>query len=386
MPRRPTAAALIAATCVAFGPALAADPVAVLEAEPPVEDVVVEVVAEGLTKPWSAAFLPDGSMLVTERPGRLRVIGPDGVLREAPVAGAPPVFNENQAGLFDIVPHPDFETNRRVFLTYAHGDKRANALRVASAVFDGAALSNLKFLYEAAPLKAGGAHYGGRLVFLPDGTFVVTTGEGYRYREKAQTLDNAFGKIVRLNDDGSVPADNPFVGRDGARPEIYSYGHRNPQGLVWDAARGALVEHEHGPRGGDEINIIEAGANYGWPIATYGVDYSGAEISPFDTYDGTVQPVLYWNPSIAPSGLAVYDGPHEAWRGDYFVGALAFQELRRVVMDGARPVGQRSLLKDRGERVRDVRQGPDGALYVLTTADKSADGAGRVLRVTPKTP
>ena len=349
----------------------------------PTQDVSVEVLASGLTNPWGLAFLPDGRMLVAERPGDVRILGADGALSD-PIPGVPEVYDDSQAGLFDVVLHPEFEANAFVYLTYAEGDKDSNALRVARARFDGEALQDLEVLWELSPRKKGGAHYGGRLVFLPDGTFVVTTGEGYRYRDEAQKLDNALGKMIRLNADGSIPSDNPFLGREDALPEIYSYGHRNPQGLLYDDVTGRLIAHEHGPQGGDEINIVEPGANYGWPIACYCKDYSGAQITPFEKVDGTTQPILYWRPSIAPSGFAIVRGDlFKDWEGDFLVGALAYNELRRVDMEGGAPVDQRSLLKDRDERVRDVRIGPDGAIYALVAETKRGGEDGKVLRITP---
>ncbi|MHA7870921.1 MAG: PQQ-dependent sugar dehydrogenase [Hyphococcus sp.] len=340
----------------------------------------VETLADGLVNPWSIAFLPDGSMLVTERPGRIRMIR-DGALVDAPVAGAPEPFVFNQSGYFDVLPHPDFSDNNILFLAYAAGTENKNALRVARAVFDGDALSDFEVIYEAKPLKRGGHHYGGRLVWGPDDKLYFTVGEGSRYKELAQDMATSFGAVIRINEDGSIPADNPDFG-EGALPELYSKGHRNPQGFAYDAERDVFWENEHGPRGGDEINNIQPGANYGWPLATYGIDYNGAKISPFTEYEGTAQPVKYWTPSIAPSGLAVYRGDLFAdWDGDLLVGAMAGRALHRVIMDGAAPVGEERYLV--GERIRDVRVGPDGAIYV-TTEERNGDPVGKVLRVTPQ--
>ncbi|MCK5747906.1 MAG: PQQ-dependent sugar dehydrogenase [Oricola sp.] len=354
-------------------------------AEPAPEGEValnVEVVADGLVNPWSLAFLPDGSMLVTEREGRLRVIR-DGALVAEPVAGVPDVLAWNQGGLFDVLLHPDFAENGVLYLSYAHGTQKENATRVARAVFDGSSLSDLEVLYDAKPLKDTGHHYGARMVWGPDGLLYVTIGEGSKYKEKAQDMSSSFGSVVRLNEDGSIPADNPNFG-NGERPELFTKGHRNPQGFAYDAERGVLWETEHGARGGDEINIIEAGNNYGWPLATYGIDYNGAKITPFTEYEGTTQPVKYWTPSIAPSGLAVYRGDlFEGWDGDLLVGALAGAALHRVILDGTSPVGEERYLVDRAERIRDVRVGPDGAIYV-TTEDRAGAPAGKVLRLTPQ--
>jgi aldose sugar dehydrogenase len=339
----------------------------------------VTEIAKGLDHPWSMAFLPDGSMLVTERVGRLRLIK-GGSLLAQPIAGVPAVHTGSQAGLFDIVLHPNFEQNNIVYLTYAAGTKAANGTQVARARFDGSALQDLHVIFKAMPLKDTDNHYGGRMAFLPDGTFALTIGEGFEYREKAQDLTSDLGKIVRLREDGSVPRDNPFVGQASVRPEIYTWGHRNPQGLIFDALSGRLYETEHGPRGGDELNIIVAGRNYGWPVITYGMDYSGAYVSPYTQRQGLEQPVIYWTPSIAPSGLAMYRGnKFPAWNGDLFVGALAFKHLRRVQLgEHGDVVGQEQFLNDLHWRIRDVRAAPDGYLYVCTD-----EADGRVLRLEP---
>jgi glucose/arabinose dehydrogenase len=339
----------------------------------------VTEIAKGLDHPWSMAFLPDGSILVTERVGRLRLIK-NGALQPEPIAGVPVVHTGSQAGLFDIVLHPRFAENNIVFLTYAAGTKKANGTQVARARFDGAALQDLQVIFKAMPLKDTDNHYGGRIAFLPDGTFALTIGEGFEYREKAQDLTSDLGKIVRLNEDGSVPKDNPFVGQSNVRPEIYTWGHRNEQGLAFDAQSNRLYETEHGPRGGDELNIIVAGRNYGWPVITYGMDYSGAYVSPYTQRAGLEQPVIYWTPSIAPSGLAIYHGDRfPAWQGDLFVGALAFKHLRRVHLDAqGNVIDQEQLLNAMNWRIRDVRAAPDGYLYVCTDEDD-----GRVLRLEP---
>lgn len=343
----------------------------------------VEALADGLVNPWSIAFLPDGALLVTERAGQLRIIR-DGALVEEPIAGTPDTLAWNQGGYFDILLHTDFAANNILYLSYAHGVRTSNALRVARAEFDGEALTNLEVIYEAKPLKDTGHHFGGRMAWGADNKLYVTIGEGSKYKEKSQDLTSSFGAVVRLNEDGSVPSDNPSFG-DGALPELFTKGHRNPQGLVYDAERGILWETEHGARGGDEINIIIAGANYGWPIATYGIDYSGAKLTPFTEYEGTTQPVKYWTPSIAPSGLAVYRGDlFSGWDGDLLVGAMSAadgQALHRVIMDGDKPAGEERYLI--GERIRDVRLGPDGAIYV-TTEERSGEPIGKVLRLTPQ--
>jgi glucose/arabinose dehydrogenase len=356
---------------------LAALPASAQRSEP-APPYTVATVARGLDHPWSLAVLPDGRMLVTERAGRLRIV--DGERLSAPVAGVPPVFVRSQGGLFEALPHPRFAENRLVYLSYAHGDRARNATRIARARLDGNRLTDLKVIFEVAPLKDTPVHYGGRMAWLPDGTLVMTTGDGFDFREDAQKKDGLLGKVIRIRDDGSVPPDNPFVGQAGVRPEIYSLGHRNPQGLAYDAASGRLYAHEHGPQGGDEVNLIRAGANYGWPIATKGRDYSGASISPFKTYPGMADGIVVWTPSIAPSGLAIYRGDgFPQWRGDLLVSALVAKEVRRVDLDDAgRVLGQEPLFKELNARIRDVRAGPDGAVYLLTD-----EADGKLLRVTP---
>jgi glucose/arabinose dehydrogenase len=333
-------------------------------------DYKVETIAEGLNFPWSIAFLPDGSMLVTERNGGLRIIR-DGELQDEPVNGVPEAFVAGQGGLFDVVPDPDYESNNALYLSFAHGKKKANATRVIRAVFDGQSLTDQKVLFTASPTKNTSHHYGGRMAFMPDGTLLLTTGEGFDFREKAQRLDNHFGKIIRINTDGSVPEDNPFVDRPDALPEIWSYGHRNPQGIVVLPDTGDVYIHEHGPRGGDELNLILPGRNYGWPAITYGIDYSGASISPYTELPGMEQPVTYWVPSIAPGGMAYFDG-------DLYVAALAERTVRRLSLENGTVTDQEILFEDMNERFRDVRTAPDGSLYLLTDSPE-----GKVLRVTP---
>ena len=329
-------------------------------------DYQVQTVAGGLEHPWSLAFLPDGRMLVTERPGRLRVIE-DGELRGAPVDGVPAVFASGQSGLLEVLPAEDFADTGTLFLSFVHGDKDANHTRVVRARFDGERLHDVEPIFTTAPAKSGDAHGGGKMLFLPDGTLLVSMGDGFYFREESQKLDSHIGKLVRINVDGSVPDDNPFVGRDGVLPEIYSYGHRHIQGLALDPANGRVYAHEHGPRGGDELNLVRPGANYGWPVISYGKDYSRALITPFTRMAGMEQPLLHWTPSIAPAGMALYQGDlFPDWRGDLFVGGLAEETLRRVSMSGGEPGEQQILLEEEGERIREVRAGPDGALYLLT--------------------
>lgn len=357
-------AAAVLAISISFGMAEAAGP-------------KLTTVAEGLDFPWSLAFLPDGAMLVTERSGQLRRI--DGGVVSEPIPGVPQVYVESQGGLFDVVLHPDYETNHLIYLTYAGGTPEANATHVARARYDGTSLQDVEVIFSVDRKKDTPVHYGGRLAFLADGTFVVTTGDGFDYREQAQNLGNHLGSTIRLNDDGSVPADNPYVGDDNARDEIWTNGHRNPQGLVLDPVTGGLYLHEHGPKGGDELNLIEPGKNYGWPVITYGRDYSGAAITPWTERPGLEQPMIHWTPSVAPSGLAIYYGDKfPEWQGDLFVGTLVEHSLRRVDLEDGKVVGQEILLSDLDERIRDVRLGPDGSLYILTDSEE-----GRVIRLDP---
>lgn len=344
----------------------------------------IETVATGLVHPWSLAFLPGGGLLVTERPGRLRVIvpGADGrlTLRTAPVAGVPPVLAVGQAGLFDVLLDPDFATNRRLLLSFAHGTREANHLRVVSARFDGQQLQGLRPVFTSKPAKSDTQHFGGRMAWLPDRSLLFGMGDGNQERTDAQRLHTHLGKFLRIRPDGSVPADNPFVRHDGALPEIYSTGHRNPQGVL--VVNGVPYAHEHGSRGGDELNRLAPGANFGWPITTGGVDYTYARITPYRSLPGVTPPLAEWTPSIAPAGLAWYDGAlFPAWRGSLLVAALAEKSVRRIPMPNGTPGPQEVLFKELGERLRDVRVGPDGAVYLLTDSPQ-----GRVLRVVPAGP
>lgn len=338
----------------------------------------IEVVAAGLEHPWSVAFLDDEQMLVTERPGRLRLIDGNG-LQETPIAGLPPVFVSGQGGLFEVLPAPDYATSQVIYISFAHGDMDANHTRVIRARFDGKQLHDVTPIFTSQPAKSGDAHFGGRMAWMSDGTLLLGLGDGFYFREDAQKLDTHLAKIVRINPDGSVPQDNPFVGREGVRPEIYSYGHRHVQALVVDDAAGVLYAHEHGPRGGDELNVIEPGRNYGWPVITYGRDYSRAAITPFQELPGMEQPRTYWVPSIAPAGMALYDGDQfPQWRGHLFIAALAEKSVRRVVLgDEGEAVEQEVLFQDVDQRMRDVRNAPDGSLVLLTDEPE-----GQVLRVT----
>lgn len=341
-------------------------------------DYQVETLADGLSNPWSLAFLPDGGMLVTERSGQLRLIDAAGQLRAEPVAGVPEAFVNGQSGLMEVALAPDFAESGELFLSYSCGTREANHTCLAAATFNGEALENTHEIFRVQPAKKGSAHYGGRIAFLPDNTLLLTLGDGFDYREQAQNTANHLGSIVRLKRDGSAPEENPFVGQADAMPELYSIGHRNVQGILVDDA-GRVFSHEHGPRGGDEINLIEAGKNYGWPKITYGIDYNGSQISPYTELPGLEQPLVYWDPSIAPSGMTLYQGElFPEWQGSLLVSALAGKEVRRVELKGNTAGEQESLFTELGERFRDVRTGPDGAVYLLTDSP-----SGQLLRVVP---
>ena len=338
----------------------------------------VVTVTGGLEFPWSLAFLPDGDMLITEKPGRLRRWH-QGKLLPGPVAGVPPVVFKDDGGLMDVVLHPDFATNQWIYLCFGHGTMERNALRVVRARLADDTLEDTQGIIDADNFNKEGAHLGCRMVFDRDGHLFVTSGDRYDFRNEAQNLTNLYGKVLRLNADGTIPADNPYVHDGAGRPEIWSSGHRNPQGAALHPDTGQVWTHEHGPQGGDEINTPRSGGNYGWPKATFGIDYDDSMISDFNELPGMEQPVFYWRPSIAPSGMAFYTGskfPH--WQGDLFVGAMKATCLVRLELDGERVQHEERLLQDLGERIRDVRNGPDGFLYLLTDSEQ-----GRLLRLEP---
>ena len=344
-------------------------------------DVVVQTAASGLDHPWAIAFLPDGRMLVTERPGRMRIVGKDGTLSPA-LAGVPQVFASGQGGLHDVVLDRNFVQNHILYFCYAEPveGRARTALARARLIDEGTArIDDVDVIFRQAGPLSSGNHFGCRIVQTPDDNLFLTTGDHFTTRDQAQNLGNDLGKIIRIRPDGSVPPDNPFVGKAAAKPEIWSYGHRNPQGLALHPVTGKLWEHEHGPRGGDEVNLIEKGKNYGWPVIGYGIDYSGAKIHESTQKAGMEQPLKYWVPSIAPSGMTFYTGNVFApWRGSLFVGALAGQLLVRLGVDGDKVVEEERLLQQLRERIRDVREGPDGALWLATDSS-----SGRILRLTP---
>jgi glucose/arabinose dehydrogenase len=341
----------------------------------------VHRMASGLEHPWSLAFLPDGAMLVTERPGRLRIVAADGVL-SAPISGLPAVRAQGQGGLMDVALAPDFASSRRIFLSYAKPMPQGACTAAARASLsgDGRSLTDVAVIFEQQPAVGGGAHFGSRLVFARDGTLFVTLGDRWDGADGSQLLDNHFGKIVRINPDGSIPKDNPFVGRARALPDIHSYVHRNVQGAALHPDTALLWTHEHGPQGGDELNIEKPGANYGWPIITTGRQYvTGRRIGEGTERADVEAPLHQWSPSIAPSGMAFLTSErYPGWRGNLFVGGLRSQTLFRLVLDGTRVVSEHPLLKSQVGRIRDVRQGPDGLLYLLTDAPD-----GQLLRLDP---
>lgn len=343
----------------------------------------VESFAGGLDHPWGIAFLPDGGMLVTERSGSLRHVTDRGDV-SAPIAGLPEVVVRGQGGLLDVTLHPDFADNRLVYWSYAEaGDDATNGTAIARGRLNAemTSLSEVEVIFRQMPKVRSNNHFGSRLVFDREGYLFATLGErsSPQFRLMAQDLGTHLGKVIRIRDDGSVPADNPFVGQAEAMPEIWSYGHRNPQGMALNPATGAIWTHEHGPRGGDEVAIPRAGDNHGWPVFSYGTEYSGAPITELDEHPPEfARPVWSWTPSIAPSGMAFYDAEEiPEWQGDLFVGALAGARLMRLELDGDRVTGEEELLVALGRRIRDVEVGPDGALYILT--DQSD---GEILRIT----
>jgi glucose/arabinose dehydrogenase len=365
---------LVLAACATA--AQAADPTIPSSTGP----IAVETVARGLVHPWSLAFLPDGRMLLTERPGRMRIVMRDGTL-SLPLAGVPRVVAYSQAGLLDVALDRGFAQNRTIYFCF--NADAGGAIAVARAELDSddpPRLNQVAIIFrQQGPPSPSALNVACRIAQAPDDNLFVSLGDHFGPRDDAQNLANHIGKIVRIKPDGSVPPGNPFIGRPGVRPEIWSYGHRNAEGLAFNPADGKLWEQEHGPQGGDEINIIEKGKNYGWPVIGFGIDYNGARIHESTHKAGMEQPVWHWTPSIAPSGMAFYTGDlFPRWKGSLINGALKFELLSRLKLDGDRVVQEERLLQGLHERIRDVRQGPDGALYLLTDND-----AGRILRLVP---
>ncbi|MDG2991483.1 PQQ-dependent sugar dehydrogenase [Candidatus Synechococcus calcipolaris G9] len=347
-------------------------------------------IAQGLEHPWAMAWLPNGDILITERPGRLRLVQ-DGELQPEPIAGIPDIPNLlalGQGGLLDIALHPRFDENQWVYVTYAQGTAAANRTTVARARLQEQSLEDWQVIFEVSPAKPGGQHFGSRLLWLPDETLLVSVGDGGNaplqlagalIREQAQDRRSHLGKILRINGDGSIPVDNPFVGRGDRDGALWSYGHRNSQGLAYDPLTDRVWSTEHGALGGDELNLIEPGKNYGWPVVTHSRDYSGAIISTETSQPGMVDPLVVWTPAIAPSGLALYRGDrHGGWQGNLFAGGLVSQEVHRIELDDQGQVLRETSIPI-GQRVRDVRQGPDDFLYVLTDSRNN----GQLLRIEP---
>ena len=337
----------------------------------------VTSIATQLEHPWSLAFLPNGDILVSERPGRLRIIR-NGVLDPTPIAGVPDVHHHRHGGLLDLAVHPEFVTNQLVYFTYSRASSQGATVVLARGRFDGIALHNVEDIFVADAWSLTDVHYGSRIAFGRDGTLFMSIGERNE-RERAQTLTDHAGTIIRIRDDGSVPDDNPFVGLADSRPEIYSYGHRNVQGLAIHPLTGALWANEHGPQGGDEVNLVMPGKNYGWPLVSLGREYQGDPISDAWDLPGLERPLVFWSPSIGISGMAFYTGRRlGAWMGDLFVGGLAGRSLQRVMLVDTASYGRETLLTDLRLRIRDVREGPDELLYVVTDED-----SGELLRLEP---
>lgn len=340
--------------------------------------IEVSTIARGLVHPWGLALLPDGRILVTERPGRFRIVSRDGDL-SPPLKNVPEVWASGQGGLLDVVLDKSFAGNKTLYFCFAEQAESGGRTAVARATLGEDRLQDIEVIFRQEGPLSSGNHYGCRIAQADDGNLFVTLGEHFNHRDEAQNLANHLGKVIRIAPDGSVPADNPFVGRADAKPEIWSYGHRNEQGLAINPATGDLWEVEHGPRGGDEVNIIGKGKNYGWPVIGYGIDYNGAKIHASAAKEGMEQPVKYWVPSISPSGMAFYTGTlFPPWKGSLFTGALSGKMLVRLSLSGNEVTGEERLLEDLNERIRDIRQGPDGALWLLTDST-----AGRLLRVSP---
>lgn len=365
--------------------ALLTSPAAPLAAQEAIKtekaQIVVDRVTASLAKPWGLAFLPDGRMVVTEKGGALRIVTDKGEIG-SPISGVPKVDDRGQGGLLDVALHPQFADNRFVYFSFSEPGEGGNSTAVARGKLsaDETSLEDVKVIFSQKPKLPSTKHFGSRLVFDGKDHLFITTGERSepQFREQAQELSSHLGKVIRVNEDGSVPDDNPFVGKADALPEIWSYGHRNIQAAAINPATGALWEIEHGPRGGDEINIAEAGRNYGWPVVSYGVNYDGSPVGTGQSQaEGMVDPIYQWTPVIAPSGMIFYNGDlFPDWKGNLFVGGLAATALVRLELDGDKVVHEERLLQDLGMRVRDVAQGPDGAIYILTD---EADGA--ILRV-----
>ncbi|HEX2248694.1 MAG TPA: PQQ-dependent sugar dehydrogenase [Gemmatimonadales bacterium] len=346
--------------------------------QPTEAPIRVTTVTKGLEHPWGLAFLPDGRMLVTERPGRLRIVDKDGRLSK-PLGGVPEVLASSQGGLLDVALSPNFARDQLVYLSFSEPGEDGASTAVVRGRLGSRALEGVQVIWRQVPKVRGSNHWGSRLVFRRDGTLFITTGDRYEYRQRAQDLSTTIGKIVRITPDGSIPQDNPFVRQEGVRSEIWSYGHRNVQAATLHPETGELWTAEHGARGGDELNNPQPGRNYGWPVITYGVDYSGSKIGQGTANKGMEQPVYYWDPVIAPSGALFYTGDaFPEWRGDLFIGSMQPGLLVRLDLEGGRVTREERYLGDLDGRIRDVQQGPDGFIYLLTDSSE-----GGVLRIEP---
>ena len=334
----------------------------------------LETLAEGLNFPWSVDFLPNGDLLVAELEGTLKRISKDGSSSNS-VSGVPTVYRASQGGLFDVLLDKDFATNSTLYLSYAEGDSDENGTTVARATLTGNALTDVEVIFTASPRKYAPLHYGGRMAFTSDDLLLITTGDGFDFREHAQDLNSHLGKTIRINKDGSPAQDNPFP----EAPKVWTYGHRNPQGLAI-ALDGTVYLNEHGPKGGDELNVITKANNYGWPAITYGMDYNGAYVSPLTEYPGMQQPQHVWTPSIGPSGMAFYEGnKFPKWQNSLFVGALVNKEVRRLTVENQQVTAEETVFAELDARIRDIRVGPDGLLYIVTDGDP-----GTVIKVHPE--
>ena len=337
----------------------------------------VEELTTGLSHPWGMAFLPDGKMVITERAGNIRIFDKTAGL-SAPLKNVPEVAAVNQGGVLGITVDPDFADNQTIYFCYSKPGEGGSSSSVSKAKIAGDSLTDVETIFSASPLVDNGFHFGCRVAFDNEGHLFITLGDRYKYMKEAQNTDNHLGTVVRIWPDGSVPEDNPFT--KGDAPQVYSYGHRNVQGLTVHPQTGEVWAMEHGPKGGDEVNLLGKGNNYGWPLITYGIDYSGDIISDKTEMEGMEQPVVYWDPSIAPSGMVFYNGDKfPEWKGDLLVGSLKFTHLRHIDMEGGKPGEQTEYLRDRNERIRDVIEGPDGYLYLLTDTPE-----GKLLKVSPE--
>lgn len=363
--------------CLALSPLVDAKP---LEVKTETGTIQVKTVAEGLQNLWGMVFLPDGRMLVTERAGRMRIVGADGTVG-APLAGLPDIYTHGQGGLLDVVLTPDFATSKRIYFSYSEPGTGGNSTAVSYATLAGDKLEKVTRVFSQQPKIDSSAHFGSRLVWAPDGTLFITLGDRYSQKDKAQTLDNHQGKVVRINADGTVPADNPYVKTAGALPEIWSYGHRNMQGAAINPITKKLWTGEHGPQGGDELNIDEAGKNYGWPVITYGENYGGGKIGEGTHKEGMEQPVYKWVPSIATAGFIFYTGDKfPQWKNNILLASLREQTLVRLTLDGDKITGEERLLKkELGQRFRSVVQGPDGLIYLVSDESKA-----KIYQLSPK--